>query len=618
MELSNINNINTNDVKNNLTYITSLINDAINEGQYHVIVDSVYIDNLMSDDILTNYGYNVTPILNDFGDIKSYKIEWFSPLSGTLSLPFLSIWRTSNISTGSSTATQVRLPLESTGTYNFVVNWGDDTSNTITAWNQSGVTHTYANSGYYVISITGTISGFRFNNSGDRLKLISILSWGQLRLGNAGSYFYGCGNLNINDCVNVLNLTGTTTFVNAFRDCFNLRRIRRINEWNTSNITNMVDCFRDSFLFDDEIGTWNVGNVTDMSTMFRRTATPETLGRFNNGGSDSIKNWNVSKVTNMQQMFLGQYFFNQNIGTWNVSNVTNMSQMFNCTISGVPLPGRFNNGDSDSIKNWNVSKVTAMNSMFSNQPSFNQPIGSWNISNVTNVQQMFRCDTGGVFNQPLGSWDITKCNSLTVMFFGQTQFDQNIGSWNTSIVTNMSFMFGGPANNLQTVFNNGGSDSIKNWNVSKVTNMSTMFANNIAFNQNIGSWVLNTGTTVLNMSSMFFSSSFNQPIGSWNTSGVNNMSSMFANNITFNQNIGNWNVSRVNSAGFSSFMSNKTFNDYSTENYDNLLIGWSLRSVQPNVLINFGTIKYTSTSIAARTILTNSPNNWTIIDGGLI
>jgi hypothetical protein len=31
-------------------------------------------------------------------------------------------------------------------------------------------------------------------------------------------------------------------------------------------------------------------------------------------------------------------------------------------------------------------------------------------------------------------------------------------------------------------------------------------------------------------------------------------------------------------------MENKTFNDYSTQNYDNLLIGWASRPVKPNLI----------------------------------
>jgi len=44
---------------------------------------------------------------------------------------------------------------------------------------------------------------------------------------------------------------------------------------------------------------------------------------------------------------------------------------------------------------------------------------------------------------------------------------------------------------------------------------------------------------------MFRNALFNQDIGNWDVSNVNNMSDMF-NNADFNQDIGNWDVSNVN------------------------------------------------------------------------
>ena len=69
--------------------------------------------------------------------------------------PFISTWKTDNTSSGSSTATQVKLPLISTGSYNFTVDWGDSTTSTITAYNQAAVTHTYSVAGTYQIKING-------------------------------------------------------------------------------------------------------------------------------------------------------------------------------------------------------------------------------------------------------------------------------------------------------------------------------------------------------------------------------------------------------------------------------------------------------------------------------
>ena len=105
---------------------------------------------------------------------------------------FVSTWRTSNTSTGSSTATQVRLPLISTGTYNFVVEWGDGTSDTITVWNQAETTKTYTTAGLYQIKITGTCVAWRFANTGDRLKILSVEKWGTaFRLGATDQHFNG-------------------------------------------------------------------------------------------------------------------------------------------------------------------------------------------------------------------------------------------------------------------------------------------------------------------------------------------------------------------------------------------------------------------------------------------
>ena len=81
---------------------------------------------------------------------------------------------------------------------------------------------------------------------------------------------------------------------------------------------------------------------------------------------------------------------------------------------------------------------------------------------------------------------------------------------------------------------------IGSWNTSSVTNMSIMFTVS-SFNQNIGSW---DTSSVTDMYAMFAASEFNQDIGSWNTSSVTNMSEMFAVS-SFNQKIGSWNTSSV-------------------------------------------------------------------------
>ena len=113
----------------------------------------------------------------------------------------------------------------------------------------------------------------------------------------------------------------------------------------------------------------------------------------------------------------------------------------------------------------------------------------------------------------------------------------------TTKITNMKEVFYG-----YNTFN----QNIGNWDVSNVDDMSYMFRDASAFNQDIGSWDV---SNVTNMSGMFISARFfNQNIGNWDVSSVTDMSGMFRNysfimnsiNSYFNQDIGNWNVSNVN------------------------------------------------------------------------
>jgi surface protein len=293
-----------------------------------------------------------------------------TPTPSPVPNPFISVWRTT------SPSESITLPLESSGTYSFVVDWGDGNTDTITSWNQAERTHTYSVAGDYVVTIDGTLIGYRFYDYiTDAPKLIEIQRWGCLRFINTSYYFFGCSNLVLTGVTDTINLDGINSLVAMFQNCTSITTINNINSWDVSNITAMLGVFS-STQFNQDISGWNVSNVTNMGGLF--SSTP----------------------------------FNQNIGGWDVSNVQSMPFVFFLATS-------FN----QDIGNWNVSGVTDMTGMFYGSTSFNQDISNWDVSSVVNPNMGNMFNFASSFNQDLSSWCVTNIPSIP------TDFDTSATSW---------------------------------------------------------------------------------------------------------------------------------------------------------------------------------------------
>ena len=599
--------------------------DQLSDNQ--IINDEIIVNNINKDNEIDNSSENKSLVSNNHVTITDNYYKIGETTITASSDAFISRWDTYLVSTGSSNASQIKLPLEESGNYNFIVDWGDNTNNDIiTIYNQSEVIHTYATVGEYNIIINGTLKGWRFNNQGDRLKLLEISQWGSLNLGNSNNYFSGSENL-VLTATDAPDLNGTTFLNGAFSHCHNLGRNGNMNLWDVSSVTDMRYMFNFASDFSQPIGTWNVSSVTDMRNMFNYAARfNQPIGDWNvssvtnmscifyNAGSfnQPIGTWNVSSVTDMSYMFFSAGSFNQPIGTWDVSSVTDMSNMF--------LFARFN----QLIGTWDVSSVTDMSNMFYNAGSFNQSIGTWDVSSVTDMSYMFF--QSPIFNQPIGEWDVSNVIDMNHMFCGANSFNQSIGTWDVSSVTDMSYMF------FQSfVFN----QPIGDWDISSVTNMCNMFYRARAFNQPIGTWNV---SSVTDMSWMFNEAlKFNQPIGNWDVSNVKNMNGMFKSTIKFNQSICDWDVSSVtnmngmftNTIAFNQpigdwDVSNVTdmenmflYTTLSISNYNNLLLGWSLLSLQSGVIFNAGFSRYSIIADDAKNHII-STYDWTITDGGIL
>lgn len=297
--------------------------------------------------------------------------------------------------------------------YNCVVDWGDTTSDVITAWDQAETTHQYATAGTYVVTITGQFDrlsyggGYTVTKAYSRNNLAELRQWGTNVYKDFTDVLYFCGSALLT-ATDAPNLSQCTSMHGAFSSANSVTG--DFTGWDVSTITDMEDAFRGADLTNADFTGWDVSNVTNMEGCFQNT----TAAGMN------VSDWNVGAVTNFRVMFDGSGF-NGDVSAWNVSNALDMSYMFSDTSD-------FNS----NISGWTINPIgpVNMNSMFYQALVFNQPIGSWNMSAVTDIDWMF--GTALLFNQSLTTWDITGCNSLESVFNNAQAFNGDVSGWDTS------------------------------------------------------------------------------------------------------------------------------------------------------------------------------------------
>ena len=174
--------------------------------------------------------------------------------------------------TGVSNNNQFMLPLVSTGTYDFEVDWGDDTTDTITSY-EDDITHTYSVEGEYTITLTGDIDGLSFHD-GDKLKITEISSWQNISL-NSGT-FSGCTNL---DVVATDTPTLSGSLMDLFNGCTSLTNLDA-SGWDISSVTNIIRMFYNcSSLQSQDLSGWDFSSITQGS-LFMKGASPLSQAHY--------------------------------------------------------------------------------------------------------------------------------------------------------------------------------------------------------------------------------------------------------------------------------------------------------------------------------------------------
>ncbi|MFY9309197.1 MAG: hypothetical protein WAQ28_09155 [Bacteroidia bacterium] len=183
-------------------------------------------------------GQGTTSITVTFGSISDTVSVTASNPCGSSSSSKLGVtikpanegFKTEWATTGASET--ITLPLNSSNgsAFNCTVYWGDGSNSSITSATDPDRIHTYVSAGTYTVEILGQCEGWSFNNTGDKLKIKKIISWGDKCLFDGFKYlqhgFYGCTNLTTLSTGSILaSGTGCNNFHGTFLNCSGLTSI---------------------------------------------------------------------------------------------------------------------------------------------------------------------------------------------------------------------------------------------------------------------------------------------------------------------------------------------------------------------------------------------------------
>ena len=271
------------------------------------------------------------------------------------------------------------LVMKSGETFDFAVNWGDGTEESLT--NSSFSTYAHGFSGSQLIAADGNAMTYQGYDTDVLIYSHNYTTSGSHQItitGNNIPLRYGHAlEMTPADMVTKTSYDDFTTAQTSHSDPAPRAKayIRSVDQWGSATFNDLNAAFERCINFDVlALDIPKFGTDADISKMFKLCAKLDDA----NG---SIEKWDTSNVKNMMQLFAGVRNFRANIDTklvvnpgggeylaWNVGNVENFSHMF------------------VGLVNMNL------------RAGFNQPIPNWDMNNANNLAGMFAyCN----FNQDL-------------------------------------------------------------------------------------------------------------------------------------------------------------------------------------------------------------------------
>jgi len=439
--------------------------------------------------------------------------------------------------------------IRTTGTCTYIVNWGDDSSETVTA---TTATHNYSTAGTYNVGIDVISGNFRpyYNNNSDGDIITKFRGKsGYGFTGSLNSAFYGCGNLdeitadfsqvtsitnafrdtplvdfqNVGVGVTILkqnlsgfnDLTGITGFSNSFYNCPSLKTLAGLDFSSTTSFSSMFG------------GTTNLVKfgTEDLPIILGTTAGDLSLANlfYNVSGLRDFHVDTAQRVTSFSQTFYGSGSGLVNFGS-ETTPVGIGSTADNSTL--VTFTQAFY--QNSSLREFHLDygdRISSLSNAFYASGITTFRIGDNKLTNVTNMGTPF-------YNSGLLSFG-TEANPIT---FGSTGTDLSLSQTfqNTSSLTDFFVTDSNRISNFNSTFYGSG---IVNFGsettpvgIGSTADNSTLVTFSQAFYQDSSfkEFHLDYGDRISSLNSTFYSSGITTfRIGDNDLSNCTNMASVF-------------------------------------------------------------------------------------------
>lgn len=391
-----------------LLYSTALVEKYdILTNRWNEEVSMTYARNSLCTENTDTYGYAIGGI-NIMQPMVAGYVERY-----TFTPEYSDFDMTIDTSLGNNT---VSIPMTSSGTYNYYIDWGDGTSSTqITTYNDTNATHTYSEAKEYKIKLYGNLNRLLFQdtNIGKCLKEVTKCD---LTFIDISGMFMNCSNLKYVPDDIFIKSFDITSAENVFRGCSSLNVISGELFTNSPEILTFNGVFRESGLitiptnlFDSNNKAVNLANAflsckqltTIPRNLFYGNTKVLTFDNIFNSCTELISVPNAlfsnnNAVTTYENAFNGciklSTIAGDIFGNANGSVLTYKGAFSNTNISELP-EGLFRNADSTTTYDDVFAKTTTGLTPITRIPNFffNGDNASWtnafDMSKITSLGQ---------------------------------------------------------------------------------------------------------------------------------------------------------------------------------------------------------------------------------------